>query len=41
MVRANGARAKKAVVIISLVKESTEKRNDDIEGEIFKELSEL
>jgi hypothetical protein len=32
---------KKAVIVISLVEESTEKTNEAIEGEIFKELSEL
>jgi len=32
---------KKAVIIISLVEESTEKSNEEIEKEIFKELSKL
>jgi hypothetical protein len=32
---------KEAVIVISLVKESTEKTNEEIEAEIFKELSEL
>ena len=31
---------KKAVIVISLVKESTEKANEEIERDIFKELSE-
>jgi hypothetical protein len=31
---------KKAVIVISLVQESTEKTNGEIEVEIFKELSE-
>jgi len=31
---------KKAVIMISLVKESAEKANDEIEKEIFKELTE-
>lgn len=30
---------KKAVIVISLVEESTEKTNEEIEREIFKELS--
>jgi hypothetical protein len=30
---------KKAVIVISLVNESTEKTNEEIEREIFKELS--
>lgn len=33
--------AKKAVIVISLVKESAEKTNEEIEREILKELSEL
>lgn len=32
---------KKAVIVISLVEESSEKTNEAIESEIFKELSEL
>lgn len=32
---------KKATIVISLVKESAEKANNDIEKEIFKELSTL
>jgi hypothetical protein len=34
------AMVKKAVIVISLVEESTEKANKEIEAEIFKELSE-
>ena len=32
---------KNAVIVVSLVKESAEKTNEEIEREIFKELSEL
>jgi hypothetical protein len=32
---------KKATIIVSLVKESAERTNDEIEKEIFKELSKL
>jgi hypothetical protein len=31
---------KKAVIVVSLVEESSEKMNEEIEAEIFKELSE-